>query len=427
MKNVLLGIIVLLNAALITGCDSGGGSASIPTIVISGVVSKSSDSQGIDKAQVSIINVETQQNELDPVYTGTTGAYTFTVTPGTYEIRVAAQGYLSSPVDGIAGIPLSSTQTFDVALDAITGGGTFGLLKLNLLGYNNVNGALVIMSHPASTEKFTAVTSTTGALMMYNLPTGDYDLTVKALGHETHNYVSNVTISTDAETVVNDITLIAISGFTVSGKVKFLATSNSEVDVGLTDPGTGAVIPGTNVTTSNANYVMNSVAPGTYYIRATYNIDGLVVDPDSIVKFGEPEAVVTNANLVANDIDVTDAVVLNGPILDAEGFPAVVTTLTPTLSWDAYPSTSDYVVEVLDVNGNVIWGGFGPNPDYIQQVTTTELSVVYNFDGAGLDLVNGKTYRWKVYASFDDGKEATGWKLISASEDAQGIFKIVEP
>ncbi|UFS63085.1 hypothetical protein LOH54_02920 [Sulfurimonas sp. HSL-3221] len=48
-------------------------------------------------------------------------------------------------------------------------------------------------------------------------------------------------------------------------------------------------------------------------------------------------------------------------------------------------------------------------------------SVEYNGTTA---LQDGAIYRWKVYASKDDSNETIGWKLISASEEAQGVFKI---
>ena len=419
--------LTLLFSLSIAGCDSGGGSSPPPTIVISGTVSSAADTLPIDKAQVTLVNIETQQNEVDPVYTDANGSYTFTVPPGSYEVRVAAQGYKPSPLDGIAGIPVTLTSTFDVALEPVDPG-TYGLLKLHLVGYNKTNGALVILNDPGTGDNYTGVTSVTGDLMMYNIPVaaGDYSITIKSLGHETYTSLASVTISDAVETVIDNITLTAINGFTVNGTVTFLATTNSEVDVSLTDKETGAVIPGTNVNTVNTNYSMSSVAPGDYYIRATFKIDGYVVDPDSIVKHGEPEVKVVAANLVDQNIDVTGAVTLISPIVPADGTPVEINSLTPTLSWAAYSSTSDYVVEVRDVHGNVMWGGFDEFLNKLVNPPKETTSIVYSNDGLGLPLENGKIYRWKVYASKDD-TSTIGWRLISASEEAQGVFKVVVP
>ncbi len=194
----------------------------------------------------------------------------------------------------------------------------------------------------------------------------------------------------------------------------------------LTDKETGAVIPGTNVNTVSTNYSINSVAPGDYYIRATFKIDGYVVDPDSIVKHGEPEVIVAAANLIDQNIDVTGAVTLTSPIVPADGTPVEINTLTPTLSWAPYSSTSDYVVEVRDVHGNVMWGGFDEFLNKLVNPPKETTSIVYSNDGLGLPLENGKIYRWKVYASKDD-TSTIGWRLISASEEAQGVFKVVVP
>lgn len=424
--------LVLLFTLSSVGCESGDWPPSPPPLIsVSGTVSSVADGQPVKGAEVRLINIETQQNEVDPVLTDANGFYKFIVSPGTYEVRVAAQGYNPSPLDGIAGIPVTQISTFDVALEPIAPG-IYGLLKLHLVGYNEINGALVILNDPGTGDNYTGTTTNTGDLMMYNIPValGDYSITIKALGHETYTSVTSVTISDGVETLIDNITLTAINGFAVSGTVTFLAVENGEVDVSLTDQSTGAVIPGTNVNTVNTNYSMSSIAPGSYYIRATFKIDGYVVDPDAIVKFGEPEVIVVDADQINQNIDVTGAVTLMNPIVTADGTPVEVNSLTPTLSWQAYSSTSDYVVEVRDANGNVIWGGFeGATPNIIKLVNplAETTSVVYSYDGSGLTLENGKIYRWKVYASKDDVQEDDGWKLISASEDAQGVFKVVVP
>jgi hypothetical protein len=422
---LLLTPLLLVNCS----CDDDDPAPPPPTIVISGTVTSASDSGLIKDAQVAILNVETQQNEIDPWFTDATGTYSFTVPTGSYEVRVSAQGYVSSPLDGLSGIPISATQTYDVSLDPITGSTLYGLFKMQLVGYAQSNGALVILTNNITSESFTAATTDGGALTMFNIPVADYILTIKSIGHETYVHGSPVTISDGAETLIDNIALTATAGFTVGGSVTFLAITNAEVDVSLTDQDTGAVIPGTTVTTSNSTYTMTSIAPGSYNILATFKIDGLVVDPDSIVKFGQPSVTVVNANITDGNIDVTGAVSLTSPVLQATGAPAIVDTLTPTLTWAAYASTSDYVVEVLDVDGNVLWGGFTDIGGglFTKEVTTPNTSIVYSDDFLGLDLVDGETYRWKIYASKDNNQSATGWDLISSSEEAQGVFTVVIP
>ena len=50
---------------------------------------------------------------------------------------------------------------------------------------------------------------------------------------------------------------------------------------------------------------------------------------------------------------------------------------------------------------------------------------MFNFNGQATDLlVVGRTYRWRVYASKDNVQSATGWELISMSEDQRGLITI---
>lgn len=74
-----------------------------------------------------------------------------------------------------------------------------------------------------------------------------------------------------------------------------------------------------------------------------------------------------------------------------------------------------------------MWGGFDSSLNKLVNPPAATTSIVYSYDTQGLPLENGKIYRWKVYASKDDGTEIIGWKLISASEEARGVFKVVVP
>ena len=125
-------------------------------------------------------------------------------------------------------------------------------------------------------------------------------------------------------------------------------------------------------------------------------------------------------------IDVTGAVALTSPISLSNGTAVEITTLTPTFEWVFYNSASDHVIEVINQSGDVIWGGFEEN--LTKKVVIDKLDVPNNsIDYAGPVLEYDKYYRWKIYASKDDSQEPLGWKLISSSEEAQGVFKVVAP
>jgi hypothetical protein len=106
--------------------------------------------------------------------------------------------------------------------------------------------------------------------------------------------------------------------------------------------------------------------------------------------------------------------------------PLAVTSTTPTFSWSAYSSTDNYVIEVSDINGNVIWGGFKNNGTVMNfAIPKTTTSLAYNSNGTATQpLQNGQIYRWRIYASKNDSSDSRGWKLISVSEEQQGLMKI---
>ena len=77
----------------------------------------------------------------------------------------------------------------------------------------------------------------------------------------------------------------------------------------------------------------------------------------------------------------------------------IISSFTPTFTWQA-PSCNCqgyYRVWVVDSEDNDVWSV------YLSKETT---SVVYNFDGKGKKLENGKTYEWRLL-SFDEPVE--GW------------------
>jgi hypothetical protein len=81
--------------------------------------------------------------------------------------------------------------------------------------------------------------------------------------------------------------------------------------------------------------------------------------------------------------------------------------------------------------GIVIWGGFGKVNDAIVKniiIPSSSTSVTFNSDGKAAisDLVPGRVYRWRIYASKDDQNSPVGWTLISASEDQAGLIQVVK-
>ena len=151
------------------------------------------------------------------------------------------------------------------------------------------------------------------------------------------------------------------------------------------------------------------------------------MDPDWILKNGEPTVIITG-NAVAQNFSVTGAVKLVSPTNELiTTKPVEIIGTTPTFTWLPYSSTDDYVIEVSDINGTVIWGGFTKSGLIITKnsplILKSQLSIIFNSDLTATTTLKSKsTYRWKIYASKND--TALGWKLISGSEDQQGLFII---
>ena len=255
------------------------------------------------------------------------------------------------------------------------------------------------------------------------MPAASY--TVKGWKAGGNSSEMNAVVAANTETVGINLTLTAISGTSVSGAVTFLATSNEDVDVSLTHPETEESIPGLTTTTSGGNYSLSDVPDGLFLARASYANDGIVMDPDWIVKNGEPFVTVSGSS-TTRDFSVTGAVSVESPTNDASSTVPVSAPAVPTFTWAKYSSTSDYVIEVSDANGNVIWGGF--NADWTVKhivIPSANNSIEFNSDGNATEsLITGNVYRWRVYASKNNAQSPTGWELISVSEDQRGLIII---
>ena len=195
---------------------------------------------------------------------------------------------------------------------------------------------------------------------------------------------------------------------------------------------TKETIPGLTSPTSNLNYSLANIPNGVFIARATYKNDSRVMDPDRIAKFGEPIVTVSGGTCTPSTLtfDVTGPVTLNAPTNPLSSTVPVVVPGKPTFQWSSYSSTSDYVIEVMDAStGQIVWGGFdksGALPVKKIVIPSSQTSIEYNANGTATigNLVAGKIYRWRVYASKNDQNSSTGWTLISTSEDQVGLIKI---
>jgi len=207
--------------------------------------------------------------------------------------------------------------------------------------------------------------------------------------------------------------------------VTFLASQNAVVDVSLLDKISYSVVNGlTTVIDSSRNYTINNIPAGEYIAWASYKNDGYVMDPDWIFK--NPGALFVSFagdSSKVRDFSVTDAITINSPTNPSyELIPALADSAVPTFSWNAYPSTKEYIIEVRDINGELIWGGFKASGEIRHaQIPKEWNSVEFNFDGSALtQLQSGNIYQWRIYSDDDDALNVQ--TLLSASEDLMGLF-----
>lgn len=357
-------------------------------------------------------------------------------------LRVSAQGYISSPPEpGTAPVPhaLSSgeTTTVTIELDALPDAANLGAISGTVFeddGTSAVDNALVVAL--GATASHSVATAGDGTYVLFNVPAETVAVTAWKAGYNFPEVAGVVVAATETETGV-DVVATSTAGGSIAGQISFLASPNAVVDITLLHPETGDVIPGLRTYNDGNNvFSLTSVPDGEFHATASFETDGYVLDPDSVVKHGVPTVTITTGSAETLDFDVTGAVVMRVPT-DGD----VIPINNPTFEWEPYSSTSDYVVEVSDTSGNVIWGGF--NPDKTKRFTVmaadtqtdpatseTYYAATYDSDSNATEpLTQGEKYRVRVYASKDVNviQDPLEYKLISASEGLVGVFTVGPP
>ena len=424
-------LVLLLGLAVLDSCKKDDEEEVPTTGILRGTISDANDGTALADASIIVFDADGNSPSGSIVKSDVDGNYSTELDPGSYFIKVYKQGYQSVPPRGITAVSfeviVGDTVSNPVEMlpsETLSAGWISGTVADAAGG---VSGALVVAT--AGDEAYSSVTDNEGNYEIFNLPGGSFEVNAYKAAY-TSSAAANATVNSQMETMGIDITMTAGAGGSVLGQVQSLSIENAEVDVALVHPITRETIPGLTAMTSAGNYTLSDVPAGTYIARASFRNDGRVMDPDNIAKFGEPVVTVNN-DQIEQPFAVTGAVTLNSPTNDATTtIPLEIASTTPTFNWAAYSSTSDYVIEVIDAaSGEVVWGGFSGSGDATTKnisIPSGTLSVTYNSDGNAsiASLTPGKVYRWRVYASKNSQQAATGWNLISVSEDQQGLIRI---
>ena len=425
MKKINLAVLIIM-LLIAWGCKED---EPVPTTgIATGKVTDANTAANLEGVRIIVF----ESNSNSPVAslsTGADGTYKIDLLPGSYYFKMYRQDYEQIPPKGMSPIPFSISigsevnKPYEMNPSQVQNGG-YVKGKVSDETNKGIAGVLVVAGRDG--KGYSAVTDGNGDFYIFNLPAGTYNLEGWLGGYTSEQQTVDVSPSTES---TKNLSLTTGASGSVTGTVTFLASNEKEVDITLIHPLTREAIPGIR-TTSSKNYTLSNVPAGTYVARASFQNDERVVDPDWIIKNGEPVVIVANG-VISRNFSLTGSVLLSSPTnLPTTTEPYPVTSLTPNFSWSPYSSSSDYVIEVSDASGNVIWGGFSEGESgLVKNVTvpSSQTNVDFNHDGsASKALEPGKIYRWRVYASKNDTKEATGWKLISVSEDQMGIIKIAE-
>ncbi|HCY77718.1 MAG TPA: hypothetical protein DHV28_17540 [Ignavibacteriales bacterium] len=417
--------IFFLSLIFVPGCSDGNTVEPTPTN-IQIIIKSVSDSINISGANVVLNNANSGES-ISRIFSNTDGIAKFeNVSSGNYFVRISAQGFNEIPQGSVSPIPfsISSGQTFSQTYFMSRLQGTFG--KIEGTVNPKLSGFLVVAKSSGQNSEYHTYSGPEGYFVLFNVPYDSYEVDAIKSGYQSANQ-PQVTLSSGSSSASVQININPITGSTLTGMVTFLAVENGIVDISLLDKISHTVVNGltTDIDTSR-NYVINKIPTGEYIAWASYANDGYVMDPDWIFK--NPGAL--NVSFSADtskerNFSVTSAISIISPTNPpGEIVPSVADSIIPTFHWNAYPQTKEYIIEVRDVNGNLIWGGFNANGVIRHtQIPKEWNSVEFNFDGFAFSpLVSGNIYQWRIYA--DDDAAPGVQTLLSSSEDLMGLFQI---
>lgn len=422
---------LLCSFLLITACSSGSSGGGIPTGIYQLTVFEDDGSTPVADARADVLDAN--NIAVATLSTDASGVASFLLPVGVYAVRVQAQGFNMSPPQGVTAPPFTvvaaATVGFSVTLTSIPNPDGVALIR----GNADVAGTLVVAEDSVQGIAVSGISDSAGNYMLFNVLPGNYVVTSYKAGYLSNGVVQGVAAGDD---ITVDLDVAAHASPSISGQLTFLAVTNGVVDVTLVHPQTRDAIPGLRTQNNGTNYTLANVPAGNYLAWATFANDGYVMDPDWIDKNGGfPAALeITMADVaLTKDFSITGAVQLTSPTNPAhQVFPATINTTTPTFTWAAYASAQKYVLEVLDLNGNRLWGGY--TFDANTQLSTfnhpdidTPEPTAYNFDNsASQALVDGGIYQWRVHA-FKWNTQRGGYVAIASSEQQRGLFKVELP
>jgi hypothetical protein len=425
-RNIIAGLILVVISVYFTGCGDDDNPVENSYAVVNVLVKSAVDSSVIQGANVILYNAS-NGNSLKRATSANNGIAAFgEVDPGTFYVRITAQNFNELPPVHLTPVPFSVSAGGTAAITYYLSpqSGQLGMIS----GYVNprTEGILIKASEGNSLSHST-YTGPDGFYILFNLPYGAYELNAFKSGYRSDSLYQR-TISQTQPSAVQDINLIQVQGAGLSGSVTFLAVNNGIVDISLLDLQTKSAVNGLSTKINeNKLYSLSGIPKGDYFAWASLQNDGYVMDPDWIFKNpgGLEINFTSDSGSKSLNFSVTGAISIVSPTnLSDNIIPAETDTTSPLFSWTAYPQTKEYIIEVRDLNGNLIWGGYNADGTIRHTAIPKETtSIRFNFDGsASAPLSKGETYQWKIYSDNDANPGIQ--TLLSSSEDLMGLFRI---
>lgn len=398
----------------------GGEPACFAPLVVEGIVYDTADDAGIEGARVvardangaalSTVAVSAPDGTYDLQVPSVRDADGVPV-GDPFTLRADAAGYLSFPKAPRTAIPLDPADASEGILSGAAA--DIGLLAIDATGLGSISGtveagedsggALIIAGGS------TGISDRDGSFVVFNVSPGSVDVSGYLQGVD----LEAVTVEVEADTVTEGVVLDASGPAegSVSGNVQIVnapggaVTSVILVAEDTFDPDAirGEAPAGLRAGDVTGDWSIEGVPDGRWVVLAAFENDELVRDPDTSI--GGTQIVTVDVSGGAETVDgfkVTEALEVLSP--GADGVELVTAPLT--LEWVDDSSEDEYLVEVFDALGELVWDTVVEGPRGNDPATA-------DYEGP---LDPGMVYQFRA-TSVKDGVP------ISTTEDLKGVFQ----
>lgn len=403
-------LLPLATLGLVAACSDPPPPPPPPPTILELTVKDAATGQGVAGAQVLLA---TADSALEVLVADGAGLVMLTEpAAGTYAVRALAAGYVTAPRLGQAQARVAvvehETTTASVSLEPRPGATGAGRLTGRVTrGGAPMAGVLVVAQ---STQPRSGWTDGAGRYAILGVPPNLYQVSAFIAGHAS---TTRANLQVGADQVIDglDLELTASSGAVLSGRLMGGTGTSSVV---LVHASTGEPVPGlTKRFALGGTYQIDGVPEGSYRVQAALEDDGETLAAQWALEHDPLEIDVVGTASVGFDLQL--AAGMNG-IQPATG---ETISATPTFRWPAVGTADFYVLELRDLAGQVVWGGFDARRFPRSPVLAPATSKAYD----GPALRPGNLYQWRVYAA-EDVTTGQVFQLLQASEALGGEVRI---